>query len=136
MVDDATRSSLALPADLSAPARARAALVPLADGDAVLRDHLALLTTELVTNALRHAGLRAGDRIEVRACRSRGRVRVEVLDTGRSGAVPRMRTGRRSLEATGGFGLRLVDAVADRWGAERVPGDGTRAWFELGAPDG
>jgi anti-sigma regulatory factor (Ser/Thr protein kinase) len=131
MVDDAKEAVLALPADVSAPARARQALVALAGDDAQLRDQLTLLTTELVTNSLRHGGLQPGDRIDLHAVRTGATVRVEVHDPGRSGREPRLRVDPRSLDGEGGFGLRLVEQVADEWGAERVPGDGVRAWFEL-----
>jgi anti-sigma regulatory factor (Ser/Thr protein kinase) len=132
MVDDATEARLALPADVSAPARARAALRGLAGPDPELAQHLALLATELVTNSLRHGGLQPGDTISLRASRSGRGVRVEVSDPGRSGRDPVLRMDDpRSMQGEGGLGLRLVQQVADDWGAERVPGDGVRAWFEL-----
>ncbi len=35
------------------------------------------------------------------------------------------------IEDTGGRGLMIVDAVANRWGYERRPGGGKHVWFEV-----
>ncbi len=81
-----------------------------------------LLTSELVTNAYRHAG--TATRVSVRLdddC-----ARVEVRDVGRG--EPELRpldTGR-----VDGRGLQIVDALADRWGYHSNAG-GTAVWFEL-----
>jgi anti-sigma regulatory factor (Ser/Thr protein kinase) len=82
-----------------------------------------LLVSELVTNAVRHAG----STLTVAVAIGRAAVRVEVRD--RSPRLPALR------ESTGGDdewgrGLVLVDALASRWGAERLP-SGKRVWFEL-----
>ena len=74
-------------------------------------DHtVSLLATELVTNSIRHAGV-PGD------------IRIEVIDGG-PGFDPEIR------HDVNGFGLRLVDKLASRWGVEREP-DCTRVWFEV-----
>lgn len=87
---------------------------------------VALLVTELVANSVRHAGLGREDRIHVRIHLTRDRLAVEVVDEG-LGFRPSDRT-----EA--GWGLYLVDRVADRWGIQR---DGpTVAWFEIDLPSG
>jgi len=52
-------------------------------------------------------------------------MRVTVHDPG-LGPLPEMRA--EDDPEPGGHGLRLVDAVADRWGVER---GSTRVWFEL-----
>ena len=85
---------------------------------------LQLLVSELVTNSLRHAGLGPRDVIDVRVRRLRNGVRVEVVDPGRQFA-PAVRD--RPSEH-GGWGLHIVDRVADRWGVE-IPHN--RVWFEL-----
>jgi anti-sigma regulatory factor (Ser/Thr protein kinase) len=91
---------------------------------------LLLLVSELVTNSVRHAGLRAEERIHLRAGRADHRAYVEVCDPGRSGQVPdRRETGIDALEP-GGLGLMLVDEIADRWGVHRHE-DETCVWFEL-----
>jgi anti-sigma regulatory factor (Ser/Thr protein kinase) len=90
---------------------------PGVDGEAA-----GLLTSELVTNAIRHAGTP----VELLARAAQG-LRVEVTD-GRPELAPAPR------DATGhgvsGLGLHLVDELASRWGVERD--DATKTvWFEL-----
>ncbi|MDX2702589.1 ATP-binding protein [Streptomyces sp. PA03-6a] len=94
-----------------------------------LADTAELLTTELVTNALRHTDrgavltvtlLPGGDH----------RLRVEVRDF--TTRHPRLRA--PSDRRTSGRGLLLVQSLADAWGV-RPDGDGTGkiVWFELDA---
>src|SRR3954447_22908109 len=84
-------------------------------------DHtVSLLTSELVTNAIRHAAVH-GD-IHVAGAFEPGYARVEVLDRG-PGFDPDVRHDH------GGFGLRLIDKLASRWGVERA--GGTLVWFEV-----
>ncbi len=92
----------------------------------VLED-VRLLVTELITNSLRHADLRPGDRVLVRAGVSDDRVRVEVHDPGRNGAPEPRAPGGKG----GGYGLYLLELIAQRWGVERD--GGTLVWFELPA---
>ena len=90
-------------------------------------DDVRLLVTELITNALRHAGLHPGDRVLLRARLADDSMRVEVHDPGRNGEVePREPKGRG-----GGYGLFLLEQIAQRWGVER--GSGTVVWFEMPA---
>jgi anti-sigma regulatory factor (Ser/Thr protein kinase) len=86
-----------------------------------------LLLTELITNALRHSGMRPDDEIGVKAELSDGTLRLEVRDPGRNGEVARRAAGARG----GGFGLFLVDRLTTRWGVERR--NGTMVWAELSA---
>jgi anti-sigma regulatory factor (Ser/Thr protein kinase) len=86
-----------------------------------------LLVSELVTNAVRHAGLRPGDRIRVRVDLDDRAVHVEVHDPG-SGFEPR--PPQPDPTRMSGWGLYLVDELADRWGVDDG-GGGTRIWFEL-----
>ena len=87
------------------------------------------LLTEVVTNVVLHAGtafsIRLGHDPAVP-----GRVRCEVHDT--SPVVPRLR--HHSTRATTGRGIRLLDAVSDRWGVERDAG-GKTVWFEVDADE-
>lgn len=118
---------IALAADAGSASLARAAITrlsPILPGPVV--QDLQLLVSELVTNSVRHAGLGPGDVIDLRIRRIRGGIRVEVVDPGRRFA-PAIRD--RPSEH-GGWGLRIVDRVADRWGVE-VPHN--RVWFELSA---
>jgi anti-sigma regulatory factor (Ser/Thr protein kinase) len=88
-------------------------------------DHtVSLLTSEVVSNAVRHAGpLSPTEKIVFHARMGDDHVRVEVADHG-PGFDPDIR------HETSGFGLRLVDKLASRWGVERTP-RGCRVWFEV-----
>ncbi len=112
---------LALPPLPESGARARRAL--LRGGlDPDLDHTTTLLVTELVSNAIKHAGLGPDDRIVVLAAMEPDFARVEVHDGG-PGFDPEVR------RSTKGHGLRLVDTLASRWGVEHATG--TRVWFEV-----
>jgi anti-sigma regulatory factor (Ser/Thr protein kinase) len=96
------------------------------------RDTLALLASELVTNAIRHAGLRPGDPINVQATRHAGRVRLSVHDGGQGFDAPR--GGGRDPGAAGGRGLVIVDALSDAWGVD-CSEDGCAVWCEITAEE-
>ncbi|MEU0585759.1 ATP-binding protein [Streptomyces sp. NPDC006132] len=90
-----------------------------------LADLAALLVSELVTNALRHATGPIGVRL-VRPASLDGVLRVEVSDP--LPDPPHERTARPEDES--GRGLQLVASSARRWGTR--PGDaGKTVWFEL-----
>jgi anti-sigma regulatory factor (Ser/Thr protein kinase) len=117
---------LRLPASAGMVSTVRRALGELPLPPSVLED-ARLLTSELVTNSVRHAGLRAEDRIRVRAELSGTTLRVDVIDRARDGAAdPVAGAIRPAPGAESGWGLYLVDRLAARWG--RAPG---RYWFEL-----
>jgi len=122
--------ALRLPATPGAARVARGAVegVPELDGYPDLQFVAALLTTELVSNAVRHAGLAEEDLVGLFVEASNGAVHVEVSDPG-PGFFPlphtRSRPGRR-LE----HGLHLMDVLADRWGY-RCDGLGCCLWFDL-----
>jgi sigma-B regulation protein RsbU (phosphoserine phosphatase) len=88
-------------------------------------DEALLLVTELVTNAIVHAGTDIDLDIET----GPGRLRVEVTDQS-PGALP---LAPESPAATreGGRGLFLLDALATEWGT-RHSGHGKSVWFVLG----
>jgi PAS domain S-box-containing protein len=83
-----------------------------------------LLVSELVTNAVRHGPHRTGAEVKLRASLRPDALRVEVVDEGAGFVPPPAR-----LLAVGGWGLVLVDRVADRWGIHDA--GPTRVWFEL-----
>jgi anti-sigma regulatory factor (Ser/Thr protein kinase) len=115
---------------VTAPATARELIArALADvaREETLRD-LMLLTTELVTNAVRHADVDDSGAVELNAVASEGRVRVAVTDPGGAG-TPRMQ--ELSVDEPGGMGLYLVDQISSRWAVEGGDGGSTRVWFEL-----
>jgi anti-sigma regulatory factor (Ser/Thr protein kinase) len=85
-----------------------------------------LLVTELATNGVKHARTVDGNRITLDARVDPGRLRVEVRDGGHGF----WHDGRRPASAEpGGWGLMLVEDLADRWGIEGEPS--TTVWFEI-----
>jgi anti-sigma regulatory factor (Ser/Thr protein kinase) len=84
-----------------------------------------LLVSELVTNCVRHGRAGDADQIVLRAQVRSGVLSVEVADRG-PGFAPR--PPERDLEDPSGWGLFLVDRLADRWGV--ATGEETRVWFE------
>ncbi|MFF0090926.1 ATP-binding protein [Streptomyces canus] len=93
-----------------------------------LADVAALLVSELVTNALRHATGPIGVRL-VRPGAVDGVLLVEVSDP--LPDPPRERVA--TLEDESGRGLQLVAHAAHRWGTR--PGvTGKTVWFELSVP--
>ena len=119
-------TSLNLRGGPSVASQARAAVEPLRSrlDDDVASD-LALLLSELVTNSYRHSGA-ADDGIGVDVEVAPHRVRAEVSDHGhgfRAQPVPEPERGE------GGWGLAILDQLADRWGVRKGPP--TSVWFEL-----
>jgi anti-sigma regulatory factor (Ser/Thr protein kinase) len=114
-----------LPCDATAPRLAREALAGL-DALQPLPTDALLIASELVTNAVVHSGCDPSDEVEVVAETLPGALRIEVLDPGRSGNAPTLRS---RTEAAGGVGLQIVDSVARRWGVECR--DRMRVWAEV-----
>jgi anti-sigma regulatory factor (Ser/Thr protein kinase) len=109
------------PNDTLAPALARAALATTAIGipsDAF--DIAALLTSELVTNSVRHSH---SAWIDVEITLASDVLRVEVSDQDRQTLRP------RTPDLNGGWGLTIVGQLATRWGVERQT-DGKTVWIE------
>lgn len=121
---------LRLPAEPTAAAVARAILEAVGSDlpESILLD-AKLLTTEVVTNAIRHA--RGTQAVIVRVRRNK-LVRVEVIDQGPM-FDPQAQT--TSTRAGSGQGLMLVGAVASAWGVEPDEA-GKKVWFELAAGGG
>jgi anti-sigma regulatory factor (Ser/Thr protein kinase) len=89
-------------------------------------DDAMLLTSELVTNAVRHAGHSAEDPIELTVAVDERSLRVTVRDRG-PGFDPDEVEAR---SGEGGWGLDLVRKLSSRWGVER--GElGNDVWFEI-----
>jgi anti-sigma regulatory factor (Ser/Thr protein kinase) len=127
-----THTELHLPGEPIAPALARAGVrgaiagVPDRVPDRLVAD-LELLVTEVVTNAVRHGGLRPADEIVVRMWAD-DCVHVEVVDTG-SPFERRAEPGRLGPSASG-WGLFLLDRLTTAWGVEAEP-NGKKVWFDL-----
>jgi anti-sigma regulatory factor (Ser/Thr protein kinase) len=110
-----------------AAAAARHALDDVGDAvpDEKLRD-VRLLVSELVTNAVRHANLEAGDIILLVFEVADTAFRVEVHDPG-GGFVPTAPAPDPARPS--GWGLYLVAELSDRWGVDSD--ESTLVWFEL-----
>jgi anti-sigma regulatory factor (Ser/Thr protein kinase) len=87
-----------------------------------------LIATELVANAVRHAG---GTSV---LCISADRATVTLSVTDESAEPPV----RCTPDDGGGRGLLLVEALSTSWGYDEHPGDGKSVWARLPwcAPDG
>jgi anti-sigma regulatory factor (Ser/Thr protein kinase) len=91
---------------------------------------LELLITELVTNAVRHGGMRDGHEVHLVMGVSDDTVRVEVRDRGPGFARrPAPEARDHDLEDAGGFGLVLLDRFAREWGVDVE--DGARVWADI-----
>lgn len=122
------RIDLALASDSEAPAQARTEISGWLAGRvaASVLEEVRLVVSELVTNSVRHAGLRPGEVVELRGELMGDRLRVEVEDPGRAGSVG---VRRPEDEREGGFGLSIVETIAVDWGVSLSRG--TRIWAEL-----
>lgn len=93
--------------------------------DTPTRRVLELLTSELVTNAVRHGASDPHESILFHAKRTDGAIRVEVCDEGHGFAGE---PDQGDLLEPGGHGLMLVQTLAERWGTN--PGNPNCVWFE------
>jgi two-component sensor histidine kinase len=83
---------------------------------------LATAVAEVVTNAVVHARTP----FTVSVGRQGELVHVEVADGSSELPVPKA----ASLQAPTGLGLRIVEEISTRWGAEATP-DGKKVWFDV-----
>jgi serine/threonine-protein kinase RsbW len=110
------------PNDTVAPALARSALATTAIGIPVdVFDAAALLTSELVTNSVKHSG---ADGFDVAIALWEDVLRIEVSDQNSQAIRP------RTPDVDGGWGLTLVGELATGWGVERH-GAGKTIWIEF-----
>jgi anti-sigma regulatory factor (Ser/Thr protein kinase) len=94
---------------------------------ALIRDDVLLLVSELVTNAVLYAGAGPERPVHLKLLRGPRSVVVTVVDEGPGFTLhPAPPAGNES----GGWGLFLVDQIADRWGVECTT-SGTRVWFKI-----
>ncbi|MCE3030218.1 SpoIIE family protein phosphatase [Streptomyces sp. CMSTAAHL-2] len=101
-------------------------------GFADIVDDAVVLTSELVTNAVVHAGTHA----EVLCLRTDDGVRIEVSDQYPEREVPLQNSASpmASPDREGGRGLQLCAALASRWGVDYTPTH-KHVWFQLNLPE-
>lgn len=92
----------------------------------------ALVVSELLSNAIRHAAPLPGSKIRVAWTLNDGALRVAVSDAG-AGPLPRVT--QASPAAPGGRGLGIVETLSSRWGVLRDDGE-TTVWAVLAAAPG
>jgi len=97
-----------------------------AELDPVLAQDLRLLVTEAVKNSVQHADVGPNDSIGLTISVRSDLVRIEVTDEG-PGFEPD--ASRPDEDEVSGWGLFLIDQLADRWGV--VHDNGTKVWFEV-----
>jgi serine/threonine-protein kinase RsbW len=95
-----------------------------------LLEEAEIVTSELVSNAIRHARPLADGMVRVRWKVKGEAVEVEVTD---GGGDTEPRPAPRVLWATTGRGLRIVRSVAHEWGVSDDKGNVT-VWAALGGP--
>lgn len=102
----------------------KAGVVPAAVGDA------ALVVSELLSNALRHARPLPGSLVEVTWAIDPDSVEITVSD---GGSATRPQPASPTLSSLGGRGLAIVEHLSSRWGV--TTGDAsTTVWAVLPAP--
>jgi len=85
-----------------------------------------LMTSELVTNSVRHGDLSEDAHIALRVLVTPTTVRVEVIDPGPGFGADALGP---ASDGESGWGLFLVDRLAARWGVDRR--GHTCVWFEI-----
>lgn len=112
-----------------APGAARDFVCSVADemyGDDDLAEALRLVVSEVVTNSIRHGQTGQDGCVELVMKTAREGLRLEIVDDG-PGFAPQARTA--GPDEPGGWGLYLVDSLADSWGVDSS--EGTRVWLEM-----
>jgi two-component sensor histidine kinase len=115
------------PPDPAAVVDARAFVLEQLHIDPARCSLLATALAEVATNAVVHAQTP----FTVTVDRRGELVHVEVADGSPELPVPKA----ASLQASTGLGLRIVDEISTRWGAEATP-DGKTVWFDVDVHDG
>jgi anti-sigma regulatory factor (Ser/Thr protein kinase) len=116
--------------NLEAPSLARAAVMGLCEDNQIEGSScftLALLVSEVVTNAVVHSEGDRGSPIEMAVALGEKVARVSVGDGG-VGFTPVPRDPETHDGV--GYGLYLLEKTATRWGVEAL--EGTCVWFEVG----
>jgi len=121
------------PGHASAVAQARRFVAGVLGEGFSAGDEVLLLVSEVAANAVKHSASRDGGEFEVAVWVTGGMVRVEVGDQGGASEPCLAGEGLPADALTGGRGLRIVDALAAKWGHV---GDelGRVVWFEVECP--
>lgn len=117
----------------SSVARVRAAVVADVEARGVVDetvDEVAVVVSELVSNALRHARPLHDNTVRIHWTERNGVVEVEVTDGG-GHTTPKPRP--QAVFAVSGRGLRIVRSFAHEWGVSEKK-DGVTVWASLGGP--
>ncbi len=119
-----------LPAELRSAGEARAMVRRTLDGwcDEDLLDDIALCVSELVTNAVVHAGSAPRILVHVRPTV----IHVEISDD--SDVMPVVK--QADPHDTSGRGMAILGGLSDRWGSRRRSGGGKTVWFDITRPEG
>lgn len=116
--------SVSIPASRDAAHRARTVISSVLEHDPRGED-VKLATSELVSNAVKHARLADEDEIRLQIRNIDDRlVRVGISYRGSAFVKP------EDPATSGGYGLRIVDALATRWDIDRHD-EIITAWFEI-----
>jgi anti-sigma regulatory factor (Ser/Thr protein kinase) len=124
--DKSRHGRVELPGGLQAPQHARRAIEEHfgTQVDAATLASVELLTTELVSNAVRHGGADEEHVVILHLALAHACLRIEVCDPGDGFAA-----GPPQPYGEGGYGLFLVSEVSSRWGVARDQSNVT--WFEM-----
>jgi anti-sigma regulatory factor (Ser/Thr protein kinase) len=93
-------------------------------------DEVMLVTSELVSNAVRHG--RDPVELHLELDTDGDRLHLEVIDAG--GVAPQAPSAMPEVEAEGGRGLPLVAALSESWGSAVDAHGHTAVWADLPAP--
>jgi anti-sigma regulatory factor (Ser/Thr protein kinase) len=121
--------SFGIPGGVQAPGHARSLTAShLRHLDGGVASDAELIISELVTNSVRHAGVRPDQLVTVDLMRLDERLRITVTDPG-SDVQPRLLA--QSPDGLGGHGLRLVAQLSTEWGVGRDAVGATQVWCDL-----
>lgn len=133
---DPSCSSLLVQHDPASVSGARHALVADLRRDPVttgVADEAAVVASELLGNAVRHAQPLDDGGVLLRWHVRPGEVEIEVVDGGGSAGGPGGGPAARDAEvtATGGRGLRIVEVLSQRWGSSTDASGRRSVWASL-----
>jgi serine/threonine-protein kinase RsbW len=126
--------SFGIPGDVQAPRQARSLTAShLQHLDGGIASDAELIVSELVTNSVRHAGVRPDQLVTVDLMLLDERLRITVTDPGSEdpGSDRQPHLLAQSPDGLGGHGLRLVAQLSTEWGVGRDAVGATQVWCDL-----